>query len=213
MNRKIALVAILLIGLFAVTPPARATVYTIDTFECSAANPGTTIATGINENGEVCGYYTGSDGNHHGFVRSADATGGECTEILGPNGATTQVLGINNNGDVVGIYYIPSPQTTGGFIKSAANGSLTTFQVWLAFPGQSMDFFTMGINDNDQVAGTLEDNNGGLVHGFIRDADGTITTFDDPDAGPNGQTYASGINNLGEVTGTYYNAQTQETYC
>jgi hypothetical protein len=207
-----ALAAVLLFGLLAVTGPVWAAEYTIETFECSAAKPGTTIATGINENDEVCGYYTGSDGYQHGFVRNAD-TGGECTEIFGPNGATTQVLGINNSGDVVGIYYIPSPQTTGGFIKSAADGSLTTFQVWYTFPGQSMDFYTMGINDNGQVAGTLEDNNGGRVHGFIRDADGTINKFDHPSAGTNGQTYAGGINNLGEVTGVYYNANTQETYC
>jgi hypothetical protein len=207
MDRRGTLIAVVLFGLLAVTLPALATSYTFETFECSGANPGTTVATGINDSGEVSGYYIGSDGYRHGFVRSA---GDVCTEILGPNNATTQVLGINNKGDVVGIYYDASTYTSGGFVRSAADGSSTTIQVWKTSPGQNMNFWVMGINDSGHVTGTLQDNNGGKVHGFIRDADGAITTFDYPSAG---QTFASGINNLGEVTGVYLSSDLNHTYC
>jgi hypothetical protein len=200
------LVATLLLGLFAVTGSVWATSYTFETLECKEANTGTTIATGINDSGEVSGYYIGSDGHYHGFLRSV---GGACTEIGGPNGETAYALGINNNGDVVGLYFKDS--TPVGFVRSAEGGNLTTFNFSTgAWSEPVPNGYYMGINDNGQVAGTLEDHNGGGVHGFVRSAKGVVTTFDYPSAS---QTYANGINNYGEVTGFYFDAKMQHMYC
>jgi hypothetical protein len=55
-----------------------------------------------------------------------------------------------------------------------------------------------GVDDAGWVAGTYRGDAGGS-HAFIRDAAGTITTFDVPGAGA---TYAGGIS-AGEVAGTY----------
>lgn len=199
MNRITAAAIIGLLGLLAFSPPAQATTYTFETFECPEANPGTTVATGINDSEGVSGYYIGADDSYHGFVRS---TGGDCTEIDGPNGEPAQALGINNNGDVVGVCFPMVGSMTGtGFMRSAADGSYTTFNI-SAF---DQDDYALGINDTDQIAGTIADSSG--VHGFVRSAEGVVTTFDYPSAP---QTCAMGINNYGEVTGIFYDAYTNQ---
>lgn len=44
-------------------------------------------------------------------------------------------------------------------------------------PGAS-ETWPAAINDSNQIAGTYVDKKHNLVHGFIRDSDGTFTTFD-----------------------------------
>ena len=57
----------------------------------------------------------------------------------------------------------------------------------------------VSINNAGAVTGTYADG-GGVVHGFIRDGRGGITSFDAPGATV---TRAVGINNAGAVTGNY----------
>jgi len=57
------------------------------------------------------------------------------------------------------------------------------------------------INPSGMITGNYSDAKG-LLHGFLRDRDGTITTFD---AGPNG-TFATSINPGGEIAGYYSDA-------
>jgi hypothetical protein len=56
-----------------------------------------------------------------------------------------------------------------------------------------------GINPSGEITGYYSD---GVGHGFVRAADGTITSFDGPGASPSG-TYATGINLSGEIVGYY----------
>ena len=56
----------------------------------------------------------------------------------------------------------------------------------------------VGINNLGQVAGVYQDSNGD-THGFVRDPQGHITTFDAPGT----FTTPVGINNLGQIAGQY----------
>jgi probable HAF family extracellular repeat protein len=68
---------------------------------------GTTAATGINNAGDIVGYFVDGQGNIHGFLY----VNGTYTTIDDPNAigipfapAVTQVYGINDSGDLVGNY-------------------------------------------------------------------------------------------------------------
>src|ERR1700757_4250991 len=63
--------------------------------------------------------------------------------------------------------------------------------------------FATGVNASGQVVGSYNDS-GGSAHGFLYSG-GTYTTFNDPDAGNGGDTIPDGINNLGQVVGTFIN--------
>jgi hypothetical protein len=47
-----------------------------------------------------------------------------------------------------------------------------------------------------------------VIHGFVRASEGTLTTFDDPDAGTGGfqGTVAKSINSAGDIAGYYVDA-------
>ena len=61
-----------------------------------------------------------------------------------------------------------------------------------------------GINPTGEITGYYVDASF-VTHGFVRDRDGEITTFDAPGVGANG-TFAKGINPRGEIAGYYYDA-------
>jgi hypothetical protein len=65
----------------------------------------------------------------------------------------------------------------------------------------------LGINDTDTIAGGYVDPNL-VVHGFIRAANGTITTFNAPGAGTGALQGTGGlsINSAGAVAGGYRDA-------
>jgi uncharacterized protein (TIGR03437 family) len=67
-------------------------------------------------------------------------------------------------------------------------------------PGSVLTRLT-GINNQGQVVGTYNDASG-VTHSFLRQPDGTFSTFDVPQAAA-GQTVATAINNLGQIVGSY----------
>jgi probable HAF family extracellular repeat protein len=78
-----------------------------------------TLVTGINNNGQIVGYYVGSCGGcYHGFV---DSGGTFSSPIDYPGAGYTLALGINDNGAIVGASANP---TTSGFLYN--NGSFST---------------------------------------------------------------------------------------
>jgi hypothetical protein len=120
---------------------------------------------------------------------------------------------INNRGETAGSYAdaVPGddglfpPGSTHGFVKSR-RGDVTTFNV----PGERGEILVKGNNNRGQVAGVYADvgtrrgpdglNPPGSVHGFIRQQNGRITTFDVPfpylhDIGD--------INDRGQIVGYY----------
>src|ERR1700761_2189870 len=71
---------------------------------------------------------------------------------------------------------------------------LAPFQV----PG-SKATYPLSINDANTITGSYIDQ-ANVVHGFVRDADGTMTTFDVPGGV---LTEPSSINSAGDITGYY----------
>jgi hypothetical protein len=153
----------------------------------------------------------------HGYLRSA---AGVITQFDPPGSTNTEIPSgsINDAGTVTGDYWVCSADlsscTVHGFLRTAS-GKYTSFDV----PGAGADGYSgegtypQGINELGEVAGIWVDVNF-IFHGFVRSADGRITTFDVPtvctrsssppaDCAYNG-TYTSGINLLGRVVGTYY---------
>jgi len=144
-----------------------------------------TVAQGINNSGQIVGYFVGDD-LPHGFLLSE----GTFTTIDYPNSLLTYgAYGINDAGQIVGTFY----DGTGnhGFLLSA--GTFTSIDV-----PNSLHSGALGINDAGQIVGQFEDDFGG--HGFLL-SEGTFTTIDVPDA--DGWTGAYGINNAGQIVGTF----------
>jgi hypothetical protein len=127
---------------------------------------GGTFASGINNKGQIVGYYIDSVGASNGFVD----TDGRFTTIDDPLGSDTAVRGINDLGEIVGSYYdatrgtpacpnLISPCGRDGFLD--VNGIFTTIDV----PGYDYTALT-GINDKGQIVGFYVDS-ANVEHGFL----------------------------------------------
>jgi hypothetical protein len=117
-----------------------------------------TCAIGINNNGEIVGYYN-ADGATHGFLLN----GGTYTAIDFPGAIVTEPGAIDDAGDVVGLYCLTScssgPDGFQGFLLS--KGSFSTIDV----PGASATA-AFGISDKNVIVGYYDDC-AGIGHGFI----------------------------------------------
>ena len=154
-----------------------------------------TDATGINDGGQIVGYYASNKVGDSGdsFLYS----GGTYTTLddpLGGNSFTTGIntfaQGLNNAGQIVGNY----KNLTGnhGFLYSG--GTYTTLDDPLAVA----DTTAQGIDDAGQIVGNYRGQT--ASHGFLYSG-GTYTTLDDP----LGTTVAAtGINNSGQIVGSYF---------
>jgi probable HAF family extracellular repeat protein len=170
--------------------------------QTSPFNYGGTIVTGINDSGQVVGYYQGAESSWNGFI---DSNGSYTTfnDPLAPQ--STQGLGINNSGEVVGVVYVGNNDTE-GFIYS--DGNFTNLQDQNASPNYGT--YAFAINNSGQVLGDYYDANDD-VHGFIY-SNGTFTDITDPLAaevasgGGTSGTHAEAINNSGQVVGYYVDA-------
>jgi len=152
---------------------------------------------GVNDTGQVVGYYYNSSGNYIGFLRSAD--GSTYTTISPPAGAQdVDGRGINDAGQVVGSFDNGST-VVNSYLRSADGSTYTTFSDPVGF-----DTLACGINTAGQVVGDYHDSSGNS-HGFLRSADGsTYTTIDDPDGVIDDVAY--GVNATGQIVGVYYDS-------
>jgi uncharacterized membrane protein len=152
--------------------------YTFSTFSVPGASY--TYAHGINDAGQVVGYY-GDATSLHNFVD----TSGSFSTVNVPDATAS---GINATGQVVGTY--SDGTRLYGFVDTAGTYSS------IAVPGA---FYTntVGINDAGQVVGTY--GNATVSHGFV-DTAGIVDNIDVP-----GAIYTSpfGINDAGTVVGGY----------
>lgn len=183
---------LVLIFLCLLAPAAFAATGTIVVFDVPGSNG--TFANAINDAGTVVGSYVDAAGMTHGFLRKTDTS---IVSIDGPGSgnhfASADV--INSAGLVAGTFQ-DAASVNHGFLRDAA-GIYTQFDV----PGAT-NVFVSGINTAGQVSGFWLDNGagGGSYHGFVRQADGRITTFD---VGTGG-TFAGGINSSGQVAGAFF---------
>jgi len=153
-----------------------------------------TEATGINDAGDIVGYWysqttRGQGHSWHGFLNS----GGTFTALDYPGALNTNPLGVNNHGQVVGTFFDALLGQEQGFLYEAGAFSQ------LSYPG-AWSTFAEGINDDGQVVGFYRLPSG-IDHGFLYD-NGAFTTIDDPTA--NAGTHIRGINDNRDMVGYSY---------
>jgi hypothetical protein len=137
----------------------------------------------VNASGTVAGTYIDTNGVYHGFLRGPS---GSITILDAPGAGTsdtegTELLGMNASGAVAGGI---SVGTVNGVVGTSHSLVLATDGTYTIFdPPQSGAHSSLAeaINDSGVVVGIYRDAN--LVrHGYLRQPDGTIVSFDDPDA-------------------------------
>ncbi len=156
---------------------------------------GQTVATGINNAGQICGHYSAQPASaYHAFVRDPN---GAITTFDYPGSAMTAALGINNAGQIVGYW---SPDLTANvqhmFLRDAA-GNMTSFDV-----PDAPENVAAGINDSGQmVVDSLKQP--GPIKTLFRDSDGSYRPIVVP-----GFTSldVEALNNIGAVVGGTYTA-------
>ncbi len=167
--------------------------YTFTTINVSGAT--NTIASGINNAGQIVGHYNDSSGVH-AFID----TSGVITSFDVPGAIATYAYGINNIGQISGSYI--DATGTHGFVDTG--GVFSTFNV----PGVAGATTAQKINDSGVVTGFFNDGTGS--HGFQL-AGATFTTINVP-GGLAGSTLAFGINNAGVIVGEYNNSTTNRGF-
>ena len=164
---------------------------TVAIFSVPAADDGTFVW-GINDSGEVSGSYN-LGGSEFGFVRNRQGT---LTPFGSPTTFTAVAEAINASGTVAG-YYSTGP-TEHAFIRNRS--TLVSFDA-----AASAATVPKAMNRPGQIAGYYYfPNNGELgFHGFLRNVDGAITSFDAPEAGTSATTgtFTWAMNDSGAITG------------
>jgi hypothetical protein len=169
---------------------------TFTTFDAPGAATGSgfgTLASGINPEGVITGFYTPVSGGNRSFLRARDGT---ITTFNAP-GALSQVTfnSINPAGTITGLY-VDTSFVFHGFLR-APDGTFTTYDLPA---GSTVTTITPSIDPEGAITGYYLDASS-LPHGFLRAPDGTFTTFDAP--GANGGTFPGSINPEGAITGYY----------
>jgi len=112
-------------------------------------------ATGVNNLGEVSGFYVDSGGTTHGFLLN----GSTLTTIDPPGSTFTQALGVNDQGQVSGVY-IDSSNVQHGFLDTG--GVFQTIDDPFGVGTTTVN----GLNNQDQLVGFYVDANDN-TDGFV----------------------------------------------
>ena len=148
------------------------------------------------------GFFTDTNFVLHGFLRASDGT---ITTLDAPGAGTqaatgTQATDINANGVIAGTLLVSG--ATHSFFRDAT-GAYTVFD-----PPQagSKGSSATGINTSGAIAGTYTDANS-VMHGYIRNPDGSFVTIDDPNAPQTANSLGTDVNHInagGAVVGVYF---------
>jgi hypothetical protein len=168
--------------------------YNVFPLPASFSNQFVTI-TGLNDTGEIVGYYNSNDDVRHGFIRSPQ---GNFTFFDIPGSVQTSIQGVNDAGELVGWYQTAGFPAIYGFSDSA--GKISMLRVTndpAYFHPQTMAF---GINNEGQIVGFSDqetifvDTNGKVqtaapaVPGYIPQPNSSYHSY-----------YAMAINDDGEI--------------
>ena len=123
-------------------------------------------ASNVTDNNDICGFWTDSAGNNHGFYGPLSSFASIEVVIGGVAAVSTSPFGCNNNGEVVGSF-VDSGGNTHGFVYEG--GAYTQYDA----PGSSQTAafgvsgtFINGVNDAGSFVGFFSD--GVKVHGFAQ---------------------------------------------
>ena len=166
-----------------------------------------TYAVGMDDSGAVTGYVINAHGVSHSYLLAADGTTFTMFDVPGAgtgHGQGTFAGNMSMSGGLIAGWYIDATGMNHGFVR-AGNGAVTEFDVPAAATGPGLGTTTVWaqcVNPAGAVTGYYFDQNG-AVHGYVRNPDGTIATFDAPGAGTgSGQgTYTWAINPAGTTAG------------
>jgi probable HAF family extracellular repeat protein len=122
-------------------------------FEVPGSAPQTTAPHGINDSGEIAGFFDGLDNETHAFFLH----NGTFTTVDYPGASITAFFGINERGDAVG----NCTCVDGKFHGLLLSRGTFTFNV---YPGAAHTR-PKGINDRGQIVGFYDA--AGVTHGFI----------------------------------------------
>lgn len=156
--------------------PLAAQTYSFEKLQLPKPMPNATFGQGINNRGEVAGYF-GFRGSKQvefrGFRRYSD--GQFEAPIIDPNDTefATYAQGINDSHVIVG-YYMGSDLNFHGFVDTG--GAFTTFD-----PQAGVSTQIYGINDLGQFVGAFGDFGTLATHGFV-DTNGAVTQIDVPES-------------------------------
>jgi PEP-CTERM motif len=158
-----------------------------------------TQVTGINGAGDLSGFYVDTSGNTHGFTR----IGGSFATVDNPHSTVfNQALGINNSNETVGYFAPTATGTPGDIAYSQTGGSFTNINALLPANFNSQ---AVGINSTATpwIVGFYQPDVGLTTSPGFVDEGGTIITLD-----PFSSTFtqALGVNDLGEIVGSYVGA-------
>jgi probable HAF family extracellular repeat protein len=148
---------------------------------------GSTVASGINDAGQVSGYYTATDGSTQSFIYQ----NGGITPVPPVAGTSFQANGISGNGTLVGT------QTSGGSattVPSAVSIALTpgaTYVNGVSANGSNFVGYIQGSSTSGFFASTSPINGVSLLSFSVLGS--TYTT-------------ANGVNNAGVIAGAYFDA-------
>ena len=165
---------------------------------------------GVNDIGELAGFWTDNNGHEHGFVVAINfgsPSKSKFTEIppsTFPGAVATQASNITNNNEVCGFWTDHSGNNHGFFGRLGE----TFYPFNVEIDGVTATSTTpFGCNNNGEIVGTFTDSSG--VHGFLF-AFGAYFQFDHPGSsqtpafGVSG-TIINGINDLGDFVGFFSN--------
>jgi hypothetical protein len=191
-----------------------------------------TYPLGIDNEGDVAGWYTDTNLTTHGFVRSAsgsivtfDAPGSLASTpytLAATLYRGTIPVAVDTAGNITGIF-ADAAGIVHGFERTAS-GTMTTFDAPGAGTVPSKKSLPRGLPKfggrliaatgtspvsiaGGNVAGTLLDAQK-VFHGFVVETDGSVTTFSSPSAGTGAYRGTAGftVNTAGTVAGTYADA-------
>jgi uncharacterized membrane protein len=147
-----------------------------------------TFPNGIKDFGQIVGSYLLPHPNNN-KARAFVYSGGRFADIDVPEASGEAAYGINNVGQIVRTF--SDGTRTYGFLYT--EDKVTRFDVPGAFETEGR-----AINDLGQIVGQFGNASTAttVMHGFLRDTDGSLTTFDAPGAV---NTFATGLNNYGQI--------------
>ncbi len=155
---------------------------------------------GINNNGEIAGYFGSGASGHpfNGYTLQAPYGQNDYTAENFPGGTATQVTGLNNHHDTSG-FWINNKNVNLGFVQW--RGVFTSYKDPKTAGGTVNQ--VLGINDSGIAVGFYTDKSG-INHGFtLNQATGRFAPVALP--GVTNVT-AAGINDAGDITGFYASA-------
>ena len=145
-----------------------------------------TEAWGVNDSGQLVGFYSDSSGNYDGFLY----VNGVYTTVDCPGEADTLAYGISDSGVIVGE---DANSTAGPFSGFAYRSGRCTM---INYPGASSTE-AKGINKASQISGVFSDSAG--THGFVK----TGTSYQEIDYPGATTTLGYHLNDKGQVAGWF----------